>query len=104
MYQELNRKVSHRQPYPFGKKGYAGNSIRMRLDHVQAESISYFVEPMDENFFEVAFFKNGNFVTELVSEFESYAEPDVGDTRVYRFVEKDVLENFLKDHAVSEIR
>jgi hypothetical protein len=104
MFQELNHKTSHRESYPFGKPGYAGNPYRMTLNHVQADRISYFHEPMDENFFEVAFFMNGKFVTDLIGEFANYAEPEAGDTRVYRYVEKGVLDNFLEHHGVAKIR
>ena len=88
----------------YGKPGHIGNPTRMRLDHVQADRISFFHEPMAENFFEVAFFMNGKFVTDLIGEFANCAEPIAADTRVYRYVEKGVLDNFLEHHGVSRIR
>lgn len=88
----------------FGKLGYIGNPHRTRLDHVQADEVSFFIEPMDTNFYEAAFFFEGEWVTDLMGEFEPYAEPEAGETRVYRYIPKAVLDNFLKHHAVSKIR
>ena len=88
----------------YGKLGYIGNPRRTRLDHVQADEISFFIEPMDTNYYEAAFFFEGEWVSDLMGEFEVYAEPEAGETRVYRYIPKDVLDNFLKHHAVSRIR
>ena len=53
---------------------------------------------------EIAFFSNGEWVTDIMGEFEPYAEPEAGDTRVYRYIPKAVLANFLDLHAVARIR
>ena len=87
----------------YGKLGYIGNPRRTRLDHVQADEISFFIEPMGTNHYEAAFFFEGEWVTDVLGEFEPYAEPEAGETRVYRYIPKDVLDSFLKHHAVSRI-
>ena len=88
----------------YGKLGYIGNPRRTRLDHVQADEVSFFIEPMDTNHYEAAFFFEGEWVTDVLGEFELYAEPEAGETRVYRYIPKAVLADFLYHHAVSKIR
>ncbi len=88
----------------YGKLGYIGNPRRTRLDHVQASEISFFIEPLATNHYEAAFFFDGEWVTDIMAEFEPYAEPEAGETRVYRYIPKDVLARFLDLHAVARIR
>lgn len=50
---------------------------------------------------ELAFFKRGEWVSEILPEFAPYADGDAGGTRVYAYVPLDVFANFLKSWAVQ---
>jgi hypothetical protein len=85
-----------------GMPGYAGNPLRIHINHPMADEISYFEEPDEEDCFEVAFFVNRSdspamdWVTEVVPELSLWAENDYGlDSRVYRYVPKEVVYTFL---------
>jgi hypothetical protein len=88
-----------------GMPGYAGNPYRTRINHPMADVISYFEEPDAEDCFEVAFFVNRSdspamdWVTEVVPELSLWAENEYGrkilDSRVYRYIPKEVVYTFL---------
>ena len=80
----------------FGAKtGYVGNPLRARINHPLADEISYFEEPSATDCFEVAFFKGNDWVTEIVPELSLWAESYAGNTRVYRYIPKEVVYTFL---------
>lgn len=78
-----------------GQLGYAGNPMRVCINHPLADEISYFEEPSASDCMEAAFFKNDEWVTETVCELSLWAESYYGDTRVYRFIPKEVVYTFL---------
>jgi hypothetical protein len=78
----------------FGKLGYVGNPFRTPINHPLADTISYFEEPSAEDCFEAAFFKNGQWVVDIIPELSEWAEDDFGSgSRVYRYVPKEVVQN-----------
>lgn len=82
-------------PANFGKKGYVGNPNRVKIRHPLASEISFFAEPLQENFCEAAFFIGDAWVLETIPELSAYAENFVGETRVYRYIPRQSLEDFL---------
>jgi hypothetical protein len=50
---------------------------------------------------EIAFFKNGNFVTQLISPFEKYSQGNEADTMIYSFVPNNLIEEFLQDYGIN---
>ena len=46
---------------------------------------------------EIALFKNGEWVTDIVEEFAPWADGKAGDTRVYGYVPMHVVGEFLKN-------
>jgi hypothetical protein len=44
---------------------------------------------------ELAFFLNGEWVTEIIPEFADYADTPAGDTLVYGWVPNELIEKFL---------
>ena len=80
----------------FGRRGHIGTPYKSRINHLQADTISYFEEPDAEDCFEVAFFKNEEWVCDIVPELSLWT--DVGPeehTRVYRYIPKEVIYVFL---------
>ncbi len=64
--------------------------------HDQCDEISYFEEPHQPGTYEAAFFRSDKWQTEVIEELAAYADPIALDTRVYRFIPKDVLDEFLE--------
>lgn len=81
----------------FGEPGYVGNPLRVRINHPLADEISYFHDPSASDCMEVAFFKNDQWVTDLIPELSLWAESDFAEypLRVYRFVPTEVVYIFL---------
>ena len=79
----------------WGKLMRVGNPVALPLTHVQADKVSFFLEPNFTSLFELAFFKDDEWVLDVIGEFEPYADETALDTRVYRFVPRDVLVAFL---------
>ena len=81
----------------FGEPGYAGNALRARINHPLADEISYFREPSASDCMEVAFFKNDQWVTDLIPELSLWTESDSIEypLRVYRFIPAEVVYTFL---------
>jgi hypothetical protein len=50
---------------------------------------------------EIAFFKNGEFVTQLISPFEKYSQGNEADTMIYSFVPNNLIEEFLQDYGIN---
>ena len=50
---------------------------------------------------ELAFFKNGDWVSEILPEFAAYADGPAAETLVYGYVPLDVFANFLKAWRVQ---
>ena len=79
----------------FGEPGYIGNPLRARINHPLADEISYFEEPSAQDCFEVAFFKDHEWVNVTVPELSLWVEPFEGVSRVYRYIPKEVVYTFL---------
>lgn len=75
--------------------GTIGNPIRCSLSHPMCDTISYFVEPEDNDYMEAAFFMGNEWVSNPISEFAEYAEAIAGDTRVYRYIPRQLLLDFI---------
>lgn len=84
------------------KKDIFRDSIK--INHPLAEKISvqdsefHYCTPGKSS--EIAFFKNGKFVTEIISTFENYALDNEGDTLVYSFVPNELIDNFLSEFSL----
>lgn len=48
---------------------------------------------------ELAFFMNGEWVTEIIPEFAEYAGEEEGYTRVYGWVPNEKIESFLQEYG-----
>ena len=83
----------------FGKPGHIGNPFLAHVNHPSVHTVSYFEEPHDADCFEIAFHFDHQFVTEIIKGFEQYAEPVAGDTRVYRYVPKNIVIDFINDNS-----
>ena len=79
----------------FGEPGYIGNPLRARINHPLADEISYFHEPSAHSCMEVAFFKNGEWVTALIPELSLWADEYPCRTRVYHLIPIEVVYTFL---------
>lgn len=44
---------------------------------------------------EIAFFKNGDWVTDVIPEFSDYVDSYVSDTRIYCWVPNNLIDEFL---------
>lgn len=81
------------------RKGYPGNPYVARINHPLADEMSYFHEPSAYDCMDVAFFKNDQWVTDLIPELSLWEDSDFGDTeypyRSYRFIPKGVVHTFL---------
>jgi hypothetical protein len=79
------------------------NSIK--INHPLAEKVSvqdsefHYCTPGKSS--EIAFFKNGEFVTEIISPFEKYSDGVASDTLVYAWVPNEIIEKFLEEYRVS---
>ena len=85
------------------RKGYQGNPLRARINHPLADEISYFYQTSESDCMEAAFFKNDQWVTDLIPELSLWAESDFAEypLRVYRFVPTEVVYIFLVRFEVS---
>ena len=79
----------------FGKPGHIGAPHIIYIKHPLADEVSYFQEPMSDKYCECAFFLEGEWVVETIAELADYAEPEGGGTRVYRYIPRDTLNDFL---------
>lgn len=79
------------------RKGYQGNPLRARINHPLADEISYFYQTSESDCMEAAFFKNDQWVTDLIPELSLWTESDFAEypLRVYRFIPKEVVYTFL---------
>ena len=78
--------------------GYIGNPARLPINHPLADGISFFRISGDEAIYELAFFKNGDWVTETIPFFGTYAESAYPGmrSRVYQGIPKKDLQDFLE--------
>jgi hypothetical protein len=73
----------------------------IKINHPLATSISvqdsqfHYSTPGKSS--EVAFFKDGKFVTQLIEPFSQYADAEVGDTLVYGWVPNELINEFLEE-------
>lgn len=79
----------------YGKPGHIGAPHVIALKHDLADEISYFEEPMSAKHCEAAFFLEDEWVIETIPEFAEYADVVAGDTRVYRYIPREILNDFL---------
>ena len=79
----------------WGKLMRVGNPAILPLTHFQADKVSFFLEPNFTSLFELAFFKDDAWVTDIIGEFGHYAGENTGDTMVYRYVPRDALIAFI---------
>ena len=83
----------------FGKPGHIGAPHVIAIKHDLADEISYFEEPTSAKYCEAAFFLDDEWVIETIPELAEYADVVAGDTRVYRYIPRDVLNDFLWKHS-----
>ena len=79
----------------YGKPGHIGAPHVIAIKHDLADEISYFEEPTSAKYCEAAFFLDDEWVIETIPELAEYADVVAGDTRVYRYIPRDVLNDFL---------
>lgn len=79
----------------YGKPGHIGAPHVIAIKHELADEISYFEEPTSAKYCEAAFFLDDEWVIETIPELAEYADVVAGDTRVYRYIPRDVLNDFL---------
>ena len=79
----------------YGKPGHIGAPHVIALKHELADEISYFEEPMSAKYCEAAFFLDDEWVIETIPELAEYADVVAGDTRVYRYIPREILNDFL---------
>ena len=75
--------------------GIRGSPIRCSLSHPMCDTISYFVEPEDNDYMEAAFFMGNEWVVDTIPEFAEYAVAIAGDTRVYRYIPRQLVLDFI---------
>ena len=85
-------------PPKWGEPGHIGNPHVVDVDHYRAEQVSYFQEPRSPEHYECAFFKYDKWQIRAVPEFIEYAEPVALDTRVYRYVPKALLDDWIETY------
>ena len=83
----------------YGKPGHIGAPHVIAIKHELADEISYFEEPTSAKYCEAAFFLDSEWVIETIPELAEYADVVAGDTRVYRYIPRDVLNDFLWKHS-----
>ena len=74
---------------------------RVSINHPLADSISIQDHPFayaGRGHVEIAFFSNGEWVTDIIEEFAGYADAEAGDTRVYAYVPVAVLDPFMEKY------
>ena len=79
----------------FGKPGHIGAPHVLAIKHELADEISYFEEPTSAKYCEAAFFLDDEWVTDIIAELADYADAVASDTRVYRYIPRDILNDFL---------
>lgn len=79
----------------YGKPGHIGAPHVIAIKHELADEISYFEEPSSAKYCEAAFFMEDEWVIETIPELSEYADVVAGDTRVYRYIPRDILNDFL---------
>lgn len=75
--------------------GIIGSPIRCSLSHPMCDTISYFAEPGDNHYTEAAFFMGNEWVIDIIPEFAEYAVAIAGDTRVYRYIPRQLVSDFI---------
>jgi len=86
----------------FGKPGHIGAPHIIYIKHSLADEVSYFQEPMSEKYCEAAFFLDREWVTDIIPELADYADDIAEHTRVYRYIPRDILNDFLWDHYARD--
>lgn len=74
---------------------------RVRITHPLADSVSIQNHKMamgGDNTSELAFFDNGEWVTQIIAEFAEYACDEETDTLVYGWVPNEKVDAFLKTY------
>jgi len=79
----------------YGKPGHIGAPHVIAIKHELADEISYFEEPSSAKHCEAAFFMEDEWVIETIPELAEYADVVAGDTRVYRYIPREILNDFL---------
>lgn len=77
---------------------------KFAIDHPRADTLSVSVGMgtySDEDCSEIAFFKNDEWVTDLIPPFVSYADDMAGKSRVYCYVPDQMIKVFLEEHGVK---
>jgi len=85
----------------FGKTGQIGNPWKQPVDHPDIAYVSWFAEPNAQEHCEAAFFDHDdNWYVQTVDVFAEYADGEaVGDTRVYRYIPRELLVDWLRIYA-----
>lgn len=72
---------------------------KVTLTHPRADQISILETLHDTSTCEIAFFHNGDWVTDELDEFAQYSEGRVHETLVYNGVPASEVEDFLTEYA-----
>ena len=85
----------------FGKAGQIGNPWKQPVDHPDIAYVSWFAEPSAQSFCEAAFFDHDyKWYVQTIDVFADYADGEaVGDTRVYRYIPRELLVDWLRIYA-----
>jgi hypothetical protein len=86
----------------YGKPGHIGNAWKQPINHPNISYVSWFAEPTAPNeYVEAAFFTHDNeWYLGHVETLHEYAEPEAGDTRVYRYIPRNLLLGWLAGYRL----
>jgi len=84
----------------YGKAGQIGNPWKQPVDHPDIAYVSWFAEPNAQQHCEAAFFDyNDNWYVQTIDVFADYADAEALDTRVYRYIPRELLVDWLRVYA-----
>jgi len=91
------------EAFTYGDKKFV--AARAPITHPMADEVSIALGDQGYCTFpytvELAFFMNGEWVTDVLPEFAEYAEEEAGGTRVYAYVPLSLLSSLLDSYPVK---
>ena len=91
------------EAYTYGDRKYV--AARAEISHPMANEVSIALGDQGYCTFpytvELAFFMNGEWVTDVLPEFAEYADGEAGGTRVYAYVPLSLLSSLLDSYPVK---
>lgn len=76
--------------------------MKYHINHPMADSVSVVSHTFayaGEDSSEIAFFQDGEWVTDIIEPFEPYADLPAGDTLVYGWVPNAIIDAFILEHS-----